>query len=106
MKLLPMFHGGVVLMHEDGGHELAVLQVFRLKDGETAVRLGRNIFFFNAAGGYAGSEYKTTEATDLPALVEAMNAAGGQRPAEAYYPEGSAGYAREIAGWPAAKNTH
>ena len=106
MKILPMMHRGVALVHDDGVTiEMAPMQIWRQKNGTTVLRLGRNTFYFNDDGTYDGSEHAMNAGS--PQLEEALKISAENRglaPDTPYFPPGSPGHAEETRAWPSAKH--
>jgi hypothetical protein len=104
MKIMPIAYRTVPFVLNDGQRfEEMAFQVFRLKDGNTIVRIGRNIFVFLADGRFDGTEHKCDEGADAEALTGALTRSAeheGQPPDEPYYEPGSPGHEAETLGFP------
>ena len=111
MKILPSMSKGVVFVHEDGKtFEMAPLQVFISAGGQTAIRIGRNVLFFEKDGRFDGTESSVDGlAHDSPEgelLLEAFEVQGknkGLAPDDPYFQPGTPGHAAETRAWEAAK---
>jgi hypothetical protein len=102
-----MVSSGEPVLREDGTVEVVPLQVFRLHNGATVIRLGRTTIWFNEQGKLDGTEHLTVglSAEQKQALVDALEASRGNRgraPTEPYFQPGEKGHAAEVAGWPKA----
>ena len=102
MKILPTMSRGVVFLHEDGKtFEMAPLHIFRTRDGDTVIRIGRNILTLDESGNFDGEECHLDgiDAAEIgEQLAEALKqsvANQGQAPESLYFSEGSAGRAAE-----------
>jgi len=111
MKILPTMCKGVVFVHEDGKtFEMAPLQVFRSGSGQTAIRIGNNILFFDTDGSFDGTESHVAglapgspEASLLTEAFELQGQYKGLPPDEPYFMPGTPGYAAETRSWSSAK---
>lgn len=106
MKILPVMAKEIVWLHEDGTFEMAPLQVFRERDGGTAIRIGRNLLLFREDGTLAGTEAKAGDDVDVDAMVQAYERQGegrGLPPEESYYHPSTPGYETETRAWAHAK---
>jgi hypothetical protein len=106
MKILPMMHKGVVLLHEDGATiEMAPMQIWRQKDGTTVLRLGRNAFYFNEDGSFDGSEHAMdpAKATLIDDALKLARENRGLAPDTAYHVPGTPQYLDETRAWPTAR---
>jgi len=114
MKILPMMCKGVVFVHEDGKtFEMAPLQVFRSGSGQTAIRIGNNVLFFDTDGSFDGTEsHVAGMAPDSPEaslLTEAFVLQGeykGLPPDVPYFEPGTPGYEAETRSWLSAQKEH
>jgi hypothetical protein len=103
-----MMSRGVVLVHSDQTIEMAPMQVWFTRTG-ARIRIGRNVYFFDADGRYDGSEHKMSFAhgSDAQRAVdEALRQSRenkGLAPEEAHYQEGTPGHREETAAWPFAR---
>lgn len=111
MKILPTISKGIVLMHEDGAHEMAPFQIFQLDNGMTIIRIGNNALHFDEDGKFDGSECKFPDGVVIDdnqqhAIVEAFeqqSANRGNAPlGHPYFAQGSRGWEREVASWESA----
>jgi|APFre7841882654_1041346.scaffolds.fasta_scaffold143578_1 hypothetical protein len=106
MKILPSMCKGFVFVHEDGkSFEFAPLQVF-LSGSQTAIRIGRNILFFNKDGTFDGTESHLagleSDSPELKRIREAFDLQGemkGLPPDESYFQPGTPGYVAETRMW-------
>lgn len=108
VKVLPVLHRGVVLLHEDGKtFEIAPLQVFRVNGGGTVLRIGRNAFHFTVDGRLDSNECRIApmgpDAPEAQALAKAYSEQDRNRnlaPDEAFFKPGTPGYLAETRVWP------
>ena len=113
MKILPIVHKGIVLMHEDGSFEMAPFQVFRGADGGTVIRIGHNAIFFDKKGAFDGTECRVPASVDaqvgddysdqLAAAFDEQGRNRGKAPTSAYFGVDSRGWHRETAAWASCK---
>ena len=98
-------------MHEDGKtFEMAPLQVFISAGGQTAIRIGRNILFFEKDGRFDGTESKvdglSPGSPEGEMILEAFEVQGknkGLAPDNPYFQPGTPGYAAETRAWGSAE---
>ena len=102
MKILPMQSRGIVLMHEDGKTiEMAPMQVFRQRNGNTIIRIGRNTLHFLEDGTFDGEECACSAGAKQEEIVAALQQSAanqGQPPETTYFEEGTRGWEDETAG--------
>ena len=111
MKILPTMSRGVVFVHEDGKtFEMAPLQVFISAGGQTAVRIGRNVLFFDKNGKFDGTESSLAgidaDSDEAAAVRDAFERQGeykGLPPEDPYFQPGSPGHAAETRAWASAE---
>lgn len=107
--LRPFVTAGEVLVRPDGeGFDIVPLSLFRLADGRTCLRIGRNVLYFQGDGTYDGPEGRTKEmpieeSRTLAAAYGRCAGNRGRRPHEAHFAEGTPGHAAETGIWPAAE---
>ena len=106
MKIIPCMNSGIPFVLNDGRSlEIVPLQVFRSASGQTAIRIGRNILFFNENGTFDGTEARVAEdisedeCDTLVAALESSKTTDGVAPAEPYFMVGSDGYDAETRAW-------
>lgn len=114
MKILPAMSKGVVFVHEDGKtFEMAPLQVFIGGSGQTVIRIGRNVLFFDKNGQFDGTESKMValtpdsekeEARAIRAAFEAQGEHKGLAPEEPYFQPGTKGHTAETRAWASARH--
>ena len=111
MKILPHMSKAVVFVHEDGKtFEMAPLQVFIGGGGQTLIRIGRNVLFFDKDGRFDGTESRVDElpqdSPEAEMLREAFAVQGsykGLPPDEPHFQPGSPGHEAETRSWPDAE---
>ena len=111
MKILPHMSKAVVFVHEDGKtFEMTPLQVFISAGGQTAIRIGRNVLFFDKDGTFDGTEssvagfsHDSPEAALIREAFELQGRYKGMAPEEPYFQPGSPGHAAETRAWVSAK---
>lgn len=110
IKLHPFVHRGFVLMHCNGvDFEMAPMQLF-ISEGGPALRIGRNMIFFNPDGTLDGSECKPGTyvegsaqeqlASKLCDAYDLQTDNRNQAPLHAYFSVGTKGWVREVSAWP------
>lgn len=107
MKILPSMCRGFVFVHEDGKtFEFAPLQVFLGGGGQTIIRIGRNVLYFNKDGTFDGTEshvdHLKPDSPELKMIHEAFELQGelkGLPPDEPYFQPGTPGHAAETRMW-------
>lgn len=102
---------GIVFVHEDGKtFEEAPFQVFISNSGQTAIRIGRNLIFFEKDGRFDGTESslagidaESPEAADIRAAFDRQGENKGLPPDEPYFQEGTPGHDAETRAWASAR---
>jgi hypothetical protein len=104
MKVLPFVSSGEPFLNNDGTLQIVPMQLFLGPGGRTILRMGHNVFLFDASGKYTGCEMSGDRSNDgvevLTRVLKETAHNQGHAPDEAYFHEGSDGWKREIAGWP------
>ena len=104
--LRPFVTSGEVLVRPDGkGFDVVPISLFRLDSGQTCLRVGRNVLYFNADGTYDGPEGRVEDVVDSQALTAAYARCRGnrdKRPTEPHFAAETKGHGAETGIWPAA----
>jgi hypothetical protein len=103
VRIKPFVSAGEVFVPGSGrGFEILPLSIFPSSDG-TILRIGRSTYWFDAAGGYDGPEFKCGDGVDSQAISEALGRCKdnrGRAPLDAYFAPNTRGYDNEVALWP------